>query len=232
MVLAGLTIRADDLVVLAFGDSTTAVRGKLKVYTSLLQRDLSTNNLPVRVINAGVGGHNTRHARARFKKDVLSESPDIVVIQFGINDAAVDVWKKPPATESRVSLTDYEMNLRHFITTLRARNIGIILMTPNPLRWTPKMRSMYGKLPYDPNSESGFNVRLLRYAKAMRQVAASAKVPLVDIYQTFERFGNASGQSVDDLLLDGIHPNDRGQHLVADRLLPVILTLAKARSGN
>ena len=43
------------------------------------------------IINAGIGGHNTENARARLQKDVLSKNPDVVIIQFGINDAAIDV---------------------------------------------------------------------------------------------------------------------------------------------
>ena len=39
----------------------------------------------------------------------------MIVIQFGINDAAVDVWKKPPATEPRVPLNEYLDNLRTMI---------------------------------------------------------------------------------------------------------------------
>ena len=33
-------------------------------------------------------------------------------------------------------------------------------------------------------------------------------------------------QSVDELLLDGIYPNDRGQRIVADGLLPLVKTAA------
>ncbi|MEZ6039205.1 MAG: GDSL-type esterase/lipase family protein [Planctomycetaceae bacterium] len=214
---------ADQLTIVTFGDSTTAVRGELKIYANVLQDELPKDGLAVRVINAGVGGHHTDNARKRFENDVLSQKPNIVVIQFGINDAAVDVWKDPPATESRVSLTDYEKNLRHFVRTLVDRRTRVVLMTPNPLRWTPKMREMYGKPPYLPNNVDGFNVKLASYAEAVRQVARTEGVPLIDVYQRFEEFGTIDGQSVDDLLLDGIHPNEKGHRLVADLLKEVLL---------
>lgn len=105
---------------MVFGDSTTAKRGELKIYAGILQQELPRKSLSVRVVNGGVGGNNTQHARARFEKDVLDQSPGIVVIQFGSNDAAVDVWKDPPATKSRVSIENYGENLRHFVRTLKA----------------------------------------------------------------------------------------------------------------
>jgi lysophospholipase L1-like esterase len=215
-----------------FGDSTTAKRGELKIYAEILQEELPQKGLPVRVVNAGVGGNNTEHARTRFDKDVLGQNPGVVVVQFGINDAAVDVWKDPPATKSRVSILSYDKNLRHFVRTLKAYKTRIILMTPNPLRWTPKMRELYGKPPYLPNEVNGFNIKLEAYAETTRQIARTENVPLIDVYRSFEQFGTSEGQSVDDLLLDGIHPNERGHRLVADQLLALLLKPAEANTND
>lgn len=220
-------LRADEAVVVTFGDSTTATRADLRIYSQVLAEELEG----VKVVNAGVGGHNTDHARARFGKDVRAHNPDVVVIQFGINDAAVDVWKDPPATESRVALADYEANLRHFVDTLNADGSAVILMTPNPLRWNPKMREMYGKAPYDPDDEDGFNRFLKSYAEKVRELSKEKKLPLVDVYRIFEEHGAMEGQSVDELLLDGVHPNEAGQRLVADALLPLVRSLVK-KSGE
>ena len=96
--------------IVMFGDSTTAARpGAVdKVYAARVNDKLESIGSSLTVHNAGIGGNTTANARARLIKDVLPYKPRIVVIQFGINDAAVDVWKKPPAKESRVSLADYE----------------------------------------------------------------------------------------------------------------------------
>ncbi|MGY8642396.1 MAG: SGNH/GDSL hydrolase family protein [Verrucomicrobiales bacterium] len=170
------------------------------------------------IINAGIGGHNTENARARLQKNVLSKNPDVVIIQFGINDAAIDVWKNPPAKNSRVSLEQYRENLWHFVEQLKGKNCEIILMTPNPLRWTAKMKKMYGKPPYEPENADGFNLRLKLYAQKMREVAKAEKIELLNIYEAFESFGKKDGQSVDGLLLDGVHPSEKGHQLVADLL--------------
>jgi lysophospholipase L1-like esterase len=218
--------RADTLMVVAFGDSTTAPRivnkKPLTVYADLLGRELPEKGLDAVVVNAGIGGHNTGHARARFARDVLAYQPNLVVIQFGINDSGVDVWKTPPATKPRVAIDRYEANLRYLIGALRARQSQVILMTPNPLRWTDKLKAMYGKPPYKPDDPNGFNVLLHRYAGVVRQIAQQEKLPLIDIYATFEKHGQAEGHSTDELLLDGMHPNAKGHRMIADLLFAQI----------
>src|SRR5690606_7663882 len=115
-------------------------RGELPVYPQQLQEHFDGQGARVQVINAGVGGNTTSDARQRFEKDVLAHDPDVVILQFGLNDTAIDVWKDPPATEPRVSADDYIDHLRHFIQTCRQQNARVLLMTPNPRCWTPKMR--------------------------------------------------------------------------------------------
>lgn len=213
---------AEPATIVTFGDSTTATRGPLVVYSMILAKELPQQGLPVKVINAGIGGNTTQNAIARFEKDVLAKQPDLVVIQFGINDSAVDVWKDPPAKASRVSQKQYEANLRSLIDQLQQRDIKVILMTSNSLRWIPRIKKLYGKPPYDPDDPQGFNLFLKDYAQSVREIAREKQVPLVDIYAAFEEFDKQPDQSTDDLLLDGMHPNTAGQRKVADLLIPQI----------
>ena len=216
------------ITIVALGSSTTARRsGVEKVYEQRLAELLPKQGVSAQLVNSGVGGDTTERARMRFEKDVLAHRPDVVVIQLGANDAAVDVWKNPPATEPRVSQERYTENLRFFIRTLKEQNVRVILMTPGPFSWTPKLKKMYGKPPYDPNDSDGFNVLLTRYAEIARTVAQEESVPLVDVFQAMQKYDRVEGQSADDLFLDGMHPNDRGHKLVADLLAPEILALTK-----
>jgi len=223
-------VGAAPATIVAFGDSTTATRGKLKIYAKVLQEELPAKGLAVKVINAGVGGHNTMHGRKRFAHDVLAHKPDLVIIQFGINDAAMDVWKG--ATESRVPMAKYVANLRLFVRALKKARARVILMTPNALRWTPKLKELYGKPPYDPDDPRGFNVVLTRYAAAMRKVGKAERVPVIDVFAAFERYGKAPDKSVDDLLLDGMHPNDKGHQIVSRMLIPQIMKMMKGGRGR
>jgi len=217
------------LTIVAFGDSTTAPRATIrKVYAQRVQEELNRRGVAAEVVNAGVGGNTTAQARRRFEKDVLAKQPDLVIIQFGINDSVVDVWRKPPATRSRVPVDRYETNLRYFIHTLRSRGAKVILMTPNPLRWTKKLKTMYGKPPYDPRDPNGFNVTLTPYAEVVRKVAREAGVALIDVFAEFTAYGRVGNQTVDDLLLDGMHPNDKGHAIIAGLLTGKTLERVKA----
>lgn len=203
--------------VVTFGDSTTAPRGKVIVYTTRLEETFPG----VEFLNKGIGGNTTTMAAKRFAADVLAHKPTVVVIQFGINDAAVDLWKTPPATESRVSLDEYENNLRFFVAQLRERNAQVILMTPNQTRWSPAMIEKYGRPPYDPEDPQGFTRILEKYAERMRVVAKDLQVPLVDIYAVYDA-EDLRLAPCRDLLPDGMHPSDKGHALVAEQLEPVL----------
>lgn len=211
--------------IVMFGDSTTAPRpGQVnKVYSVRVNEALQAIGSSLSVHNAGVGGNTTRDARGRFAKDVLRHRPRIVVMQFGINDAAVDVWKKPPATGPRVPLEEYKANLGAMVEAAREGGADVILMTTNPVRWTPRLKGMYGKPPYDLDAEDGFESPLLTaYNEAIRRLALEMNVPLVDVRASYPEFASKRNLTIDGLLLDGLHPSDVGHELVAGLLVPVI----------
>lgn len=209
--------------IVMFGDSTTAPRGSLKVYATRVETMLQSIGSSLGVHNAGIGGNTTRDALKRLQTDVLKYKPRIVVMQFGINDSAVDVWRNPPATTPRVPLAEYLSNLRRMIAAAQEAKAQVILMTTNPLRWTPKLREMYGKPPYDPAAEDGFDsATLAGYNDALRKLAAELKVPLVDVRAAYPEFAAKHQTTIEGMLLDGMHPNDLGQQLVAELLVPAI----------
>jgi lysophospholipase L1-like esterase len=216
--------------IVAFGDSTTAPRQSVRTYSDILRAELPKRGIDAKVINAGVPGNTTADARKRFERDVLAAKPSLVIIQLGSNDSAIDVWKSPPQTEPRVSIAQFGENLEFFVRTLKRRKIIVILMTPNPLRWTPEFKRMYGKSPYQPDSIDGFNVLLVEYVAVVRQIARREKAVLIDVYATFESHGRETGKSVEDLLLDGEHPNNDGHSLIARRLIPLIVDQVRHQS--
>jgi lysophospholipase L1-like esterase len=102
-------------------------------------------------------------------------------------------------------------------------------MTPNPLRWNEKLLGLYGEPPYDPEDPDGFNAFLRDYAQRVRDVADRTGAALVDSFAAFQAHGAVEGQLVDDLLLDGMHPNSAGHALEAEMLLDVIRPIAAER---
>jgi sialidase-1 len=210
--------------IVMFGDSTTAPRGGVEnVYAQRVETALQGIGSSLGVHNAGVGGNSTRDARRRFANDVLRHQPRVVVMQFGLNDSAVDVWKNPPATAPRVPVEEYVENYRHLISESQKAGARVIVMTTNPTRWTSKLRELYGKPPYDPDAEDGFEKPYLNaYNEALRRLATELKIPLIDVYAEYPGYAKKLGKPVDALLLDGMHPGDAGHELVAELLVPAI----------
>lgn len=204
--------------IVAFGDSTTAEREGVEVYPAILTSEVRVSDVPVQVFNKGIPKNTTSDARVRFQADVLDLKPQAVIIQLGINDAAIDVWANPPREHPRVDLKQFSENLEYFVTTSRHAGIRVILMTPNPLRWTPELIGLYGKPPYNVENHHGLNVVLDDYVNAVREVAARHRVELIDVHADLERGEQLHGRAVSDYLLDGIHPNQKGHRLVADLL--------------
>ena len=212
-----------------FGDSTTARRPAevRTVYAQHLQARLIQAGLDHTVANRGVPANTTTDALARFESDVLALNPELVVIQFGLNDAAVDVWRDPPATGPRVPVDRYSANLRHMVETLQARGCAVVLMTPNRMYWSALLLERYAKPPYDPAAPETFNARIEAYADAMRALAIERRVPLIDINQAYLDSGDPRQFLLQRCMQ---HPSDRGHALVADLLAPVVIDLLRQRS--
>lgn len=165
-------------------------------------------------------GDNTRQARKRFDRDVIAKHPHFVTISFGINDSAVDV-NKGSATP-RVTLREYQENILWMVDRLQSRGIRPIIMTPNPVGWTDELKSLYDKAPYRPDEPNGWNVHLTDYALAVRQFAKDRNLPLIDTYQLFQSYAARPGKCLNDLLIDGMHPNDAGHAIIAGQLLQFV----------
>jgi lysophospholipase L1-like esterase len=210
------------LVVVAFGDSTTACREGLTVYPTLLQAEWDRCQFPVQIINAGVRGDHTDRALARFETDVLAHEPQVVILRFGINDAAVDLWASPPVVAPRVPLSCFRTNMTLLVDTLQARGVRPILCTPNPLAWSDETLQLYGQWPYLPEDADGFNVLLRDYVVAIQELAIARAIPLVEVDAAFRKHVSNAEPPWRDLLLDGMHPNDAGHLLTARLLLPLL----------
>lgn len=200
LVLAAVPLSAsakDSPTVIAFGDSITAAGKWQKVLE---------NELGIKIINKGVGGDSSRTARARFKRDVLNLSPDLVIISFGTNDAAIDMEKYTP-------LEDYRANLAYFIDSCLEIGAQVMLNIPIPIDDAPYLTRHDAK-PFEPFG--GPNGLLTLYAEAAREVAEEKGVRYADVNAAFLKTDNYK-----KYISDGIHPNDAGYKLYGNAVLPV-----------
>lgn len=208
--------------IVALGDSITKgarpARGSYpavtagQTFSALLQQRLRDARINAEVINAGIGGNRTDQGMARLEKDVLSQSPQIVLVMFGTNDSCYD----PDQSQPRISADEYEANLRQIVSRLQSAGVKPVLMTAPILgtQWDPKRNIVY--------EQQGRNGPLGEFMQRCRDVAQSTKTPLIDHFANWSAWPVAK---VDALLPDGCHPNADGHAALADAITPVLLAM-------
>jgi acyl-CoA thioesterase-1 len=209
--LAGPAVR-----IITLGDSITKGArpgvAPAQTFPALLQAGLRDRGLRVEVHNVGIGGERTDLALERLARDVLSQRPHLVTVMYGTNDSWVDKGK----TESRLSESAYEKNLRRLVERLRAAGSDVVLMT----------EPRFG----DGNPRNGLdeepNGRLARYMERCRTVARALAVPLVDHFAGWTQ-RQEGGQPVQAWTTDGCHPNADGHADLAARALTAIEPLVR-----
>jgi alpha-galactosidase len=163
-----------------------------EAYPYLLHRGLAKRfpHAVINVIVAGIGGENAEQGAERFKRDVLCKEPDVVTIDYGLNDRAIGLKRSETAWRKMI-----EMAL--------AQHVKVILLTP-----TPDMTAHLD----DPNDA------LNQHARQIRRLAAKYHVGLVDSLKLFEAKIKA-GTPLKDLMAQSNHPNFQGHKIVAAGLL-------------
>lgn len=164
----------------------------LEAYPQLVLAELKTT-YPLAVINVivtAIGGESAVQGEKRFAADVLTHKPDVVFIDYALNDRGT-----PPAEADAA----WESMIRQAL----ARGVKVVLLTPTP---------DLGENILDPVAS------LADRAERIRSLAAKHGTGLVDSYALFKAFA-ASGGSLPGLMSQVNHPNAQGHRLVAAEIL-------------
>lgn len=148
---------------------------------------------PYSVVNCivtAIGGENSVQGEKRFKKDVLSHRPDVLFIDYALNDRRVGLEAAKKATESMI-----RMALK--------KNIKVILITPSP------------DLKVD-ITQSG-NV-LEQHASQLIALASKYQIGLADSYASFAHLAR-SGEQLQQYMSQYNHPNEKGHEVIATEIL-------------
>ena len=219
--------------IVCFGDSVTQAVPYVApedTFARLLERRLNMRFLPefeVSVANAGVGGENTEEGLARIDRAVLAHSPDVVTVEFGLNDIRYEPHK-------RVVEQQFVANLRRMYALLTEAGARVVFMTPTPIIGAFHVYSANTGYYDEWGSCDGLNAV---YAELVREVARETGAPLADVYQVFVREAIEAefrGETFDyrDLSIlsryinsrDGVHPTAAGQELIAAELYRVLVS--------
>ena len=144
----------------------------------------------INVIVTAIGGETSEKGAARFAADVLPHRPDVVTIDYALNDRGDGLGRARRAWSA-------------MITQAQAAKIPVLLLTP-----TPDVSASL-TAPADP---------LVQHAAQVRALAAEHGVGLVDSFAVFQQL-EREGVKIATLMSSGNHPNLAGHKLVAAELL-------------
>lgn len=152
----------------------------------------------VKVINAGMNANTISHMKDRIASDVLSHSPDLVVISAGLNDA-LGGWKIP--------VEEYGKSYQLIVDEISASGkTEVLIRTPNP------------------TTSVNQNIKLLSYIQASRELAVEDNVHFFDFYQVMADDIHAKKVSQSKLMQNSMHPNTMGQAYLFDKFKGYLTT--------
>jgi len=210
--------QSGEIKIVALGDSITNAVGisgveKRDTYRYLLQVELSKALAQkVTVINAGVNGDITTLALDRVEYDVLRHKPHYVTIMFGVNDAGYFRPDGPVGETPRASAHEFEGNLRFIVSKVKSIDAKPILVTPVPMSPSYHLANLPAYV------EHGLNYLVDEYADITRRLARELRIPLIDVHRVF-----SDDEKTQEYVPDGIHPDKRGQRLIADVFVKAFL---------
>ncbi len=144
----------------------------------------------INVIVTAIGGETSEKGAARFAADVLPLRPDVVTIDYALNDRGDGLERARRAWSA-------------MLAQARAANLPVLLLTPTP----DQAASLTD--PAEP---------LVQHAAQVRSLAAEHGVGLVDSFAGFQRL-EREGVKLATVMSSGNHPNLTGHQLVAAELL-------------
>jgi acyl-CoA thioesterase-1 len=170
----------------------------------------------ITVTNASGNGRTTRDALDRIGYELQSLHPDVVIIQFGMNDC--NYWLSDKGLP-RVSPRSFQANLEEIIH--RAHHFGashVFLNTNHPTGLITDLL---------PHTETTYQQSNIQYNEIIRNVSnvSAHQVQLNDIEKYFlDKTGNDPDHIKSYLLPepDLLHLNDDGHNLYFQLLYPVI----------
>ena len=169
----------------------TPVVDTFNAYPHLLHQRLK-QRFPYAVLNVtvtAIGGEDSESGAKRFARDVLSLRPDVVTIDYALNDR-------------RIGLERAEVAWRSMITNAIASGAKVILLTP-----TADLRANLLD-PADP---------LQQHAAQIRKLASEYSVALVDSLARYEESARAG--KLESIMSQVNHPNRAGHDLVVEELV-------------
>ncbi len=144
----------------------------------------------INVIITAIGGENSEKGQLRMNSDVLSHQPDVLFIDYALNDVGLGLERAMEAWEKIIQ------------EALKA-DIKVILLTPSP--------DQRQNILEDDNP-------LVLHAEQIRQLAAEYGVGLADPFVVFQQIERGEG-TLKRYMSHVNHPNRKGHEIIADEIV-------------
>tara|TARA_B110000305_G_C19459573_1_gene653255 strand:- start:315 stop:1034 length:720 start_codon:yes stop_codon:yes gene_type:complete len=170
----------------------TPVVNTFAAYPNLVMQKIKAI-YPLAVVNTivtSIGGENSVRGAARFDDEVLTHNPDVLFIDYALNDRGVGLEKSYAAWDE-------------MIKKAKNKNIEVLLLSPSP-----DQREEYE----NPDNQ------LKQHTNQIIQLAKENEVGFVDSYKAFEFLYSARAQLV-KYMSQVNHPNEKGHELIASEII-------------
>jgi lysophospholipase L1-like esterase len=164
------------------------------------------------VVNSAVNGRTTRQALETMPYEVQSLGPEVLVIQFGMNDC--NIWQTDRGNP-RVSPLAFEANLREIVQrglTFGAKAVMLHTNHPTTRDQTPLA-----------HTSATYEAQNRAYNEIIRRVARSAgpRVQFIDIEAVFrDAIGGDPAGARRFVMADGLHLSEEGHDLYYQTVYP------------
>ena len=139
------------------------------------------------VIVTAIGGENAAQGAERFERDVLCHRPDLITLDYGLNDRGI-------------GLAAAEAAWRSMTEAALERGIPVLLLTPS-----------WDQTYFQQNDDWR---ALEDHARQIRRLAEEYGAALGDSFAAYEKY-IAQGGDLQDLLSHWNHPSPLGHQLIA-----------------
>lgn len=163
-----------------------------EAYPSLVGQELEKiyPYAEINIIVTAIGGENSEQGAKRFKKEVLIHKPDVLFIDYALNDRKIGLRR------SRASMVK-------MIRAALRRHIKVILLTPSADEQVNLL-------------QPGNQLEL--FADQIRGLAKEYGIGLADSYTRFKQIEIQNG-NVHAYMAQSNHPNRKGHELIAEEIL-------------
>lgn len=170
----------------------TPVVNTFDSYPYLLLKELKDlyPHAVINVICTAIGGENSSEGAKRFERDVLVHKPDVLFIDYALNDMGIGLEQSKEAWEEMISKALKE-------------DIKVILLTPSPDQRVDML---------EPNNE------LDQHTEQIKDLAKHHGTALVDSNDVF-KCQVQNGDLLSDYMSQVNHPNKKGHQLIATELM-------------